>query len=269
MLIEVLAPSFEVEFLVESRPLARRLARRRHARRRRRPAAHRHLPQGRPRRPAPASSSKTTATQGPQEDPRSGARRRRHAGLRARHRADAPSAEAETSSAVPRGHLPRRWPSCSAARSLTELGRSLTRARVQQYQRYFERRGPRPDPAAQRSRSRRDGQRPRAAQRAAPHQADRHHRRLQGVTRPENLRMVQPARHPRRDGHAGVDFAEFDRIAMVDVQPHYFGGLLQRVDLVDRPPSRAGRLQRGVQGHPRRLRLDVARSSPSTCARWT
>ena len=62
---------------------------------------------------------------------------------------------------------------------------------------------------------------------------------------------------------------EFDRIAMVDVQPHYFGGLIDRVDLViDHHPG-AARLHGGLQGHPRRLRIDLARSSPSICARST
>src|SRR4029077_4278152 len=37
------------------------------------------------------------------------------------------------------------------------------------------------------------------------------------------------------------DFAGFDRIATVDVQPHYFGGLLPRVDLVvDHHPEQPG-----------------------------
>ena len=36
-------------------------------------------------------------------------------------------------------------------------------------------------------------------------------------------------------------FAEYDRIATVDVQPHYFGGLLPRVDLVvDHHPEQPG-----------------------------
>ena len=34
---------------------------------------------------------------------------------------------------------------------------------------------------------------------------------------------------------------EYDRIAMVDVQPHYFGGLIDRVDLViDHHPEQPG-----------------------------
>src|SRR5664279_2247160 len=54
---------------------------------------------------------------------------------------------------------------------------------------------------------------------------------LQGVTRPENLRMVNML-----DIHFEIitpeQLAEFERIITVDVQPHYFGGLLPRVDLV-------------------------------------
>ena len=63
---------------------------------------------------------------------------------------------------------------------------------------------------------------------------------FQGVTRPENLRManlldihVEPLNHQ--------SLAGFDRIATVDVQPHYFGGLISKVDLViDHHPERAG-----------------------------
>ena len=63
---------------------------------------------------------------------------------------------------------------------------------------------------------------------------------FQGVTRPENLRMaglldidVEPL--TRRS------LTEFDRVATVDVQPHYFGGLINKVDLViDHHPERTG-----------------------------
>jgi nanoRNase/pAp phosphatase (c-di-AMP/oligoRNAs hydrolase) len=38
-----------------------------------------------------------------------------------------------------------------------------------------------------------------------------------------------------------ASFAEFDRVATVDVQPHYFGGMLDRVDLVvDHHPEQTG-----------------------------
>ena len=63
---------------------------------------------------------------------------------------------------------------------------------------------------------------------------------IQGVTRPENLRMVNLL-----DIHVepitAESLKEFDRMAMVDVQPHYFGGLIDRVDLViDHHPEQPG-----------------------------
>ncbi len=63
---------------------------------------------------------------------------------------------------------------------------------------------------------------------------------LQGVTRPENQRMMNLL-----DIHVEImtpaQIAEFDRIAMVDVQPHYFGGAIDRVDLViDHHPEQTG-----------------------------
>jgi hypothetical protein len=47
----------------------------------------------------------------------------------------------------------------------------------------------------------------------------------------------------------------FDRIAMVDVQPHAFRGVIDRVDLVIDHHSRAAGLHRCVQRHSRRLRI--------------
>jgi nanoRNase/pAp phosphatase (c-di-AMP/oligoRNAs hydrolase) len=60
------------------------------------------------------------------------------------------------------------------------------------------------------------------------------------VTRPENLRMANML-----DIHVEKitpsSFAGFDRIATVDVQPHYFGGMLDRADLViDHHPEQPG-----------------------------
>ena len=79
---------------------------------------------------------------------------------------------------------------------------------------------------------------------------------LQGVTRPENLRMVNLL-----DIHVEpvtpADLGEFDRIAMVDVQPHYFGGPDRQGRSRHRPPPAAARLQRGVPRHPAGLRVDV------------
>src|SRR3982075_3869097 len=63
---------------------------------------------------------------------------------------------------------------------------------------------------------------------------------IQGVTRPENLRMINLL-----DLHVEpitiASLKEYDRVAMVDVQPHYFGGLIDRVDLViDHHPEQPG-----------------------------
>ena len=87
---------------------------------------------------------------------------------------------------------------------LTEFSRSLTRARVQQYQRYFTDADRvlillhnDPDPDAH-------GQRPGAAQPAAPHQDDGDHRRDPGRDAAGEPADGQPARHPRRADHAGV-----------------------------------------------------------------
>jgi nanoRNase/pAp phosphatase (c-di-AMP/oligoRNAs hydrolase) len=63
---------------------------------------------------------------------------------------------------------------------------------------------------------------------------------IQGVTRPENLRMANLL-----DIHVETitpdSLKDYDRIAMVDVQPHYFGELIDRVDLViDHHPEQPG-----------------------------
>ena len=63
---------------------------------------------------------------------------------------------------------------------------------------------------------------------------------VQGVTRPENLRMVNLL-----DIHVEPVTADsvkdYDRVVMVDVQPHYFGGAIDRADLIiDHHPEQAG-----------------------------
>jgi nanoRNase/pAp phosphatase (c-di-AMP/oligoRNAs hydrolase) len=127
-----------------------------------------------------------------------------------------------------------------AAPLTTELGRSLTRARVQQYQRYFAdvdrvlillHNEPDPDALAAGLALRNVLRRTRTTAIIGA---------LQGITRPENLRMadlldihVEPV--------TPEEFPSFDRIATVDVQPHYFGGLLPKVDLVvDHHPEQPG-----------------------------
>ena len=123
---------------------------------------------------------------------------------------------------------------------LAELGRSITRARVQQYQRYFAdadrvlillHNDPDPDAMASGLALRNLLRRRKSTAIIGA---------MQGVTRPENLRMANML-----DIHVEQiqpeDLADFNRIATVDVQPHYFGGLLDRVDLViDHHPEQPG-----------------------------
>jgi nanoRNase/pAp phosphatase (c-di-AMP/oligoRNAs hydrolase) len=122
----------------------------------------------------------------------------------------------------------------------TELSRSMTRARVQQYQRYFAdadrvlillHNDPDPDALASGLALRNLLRRTKTTAIIGA---------MQGVTRPENLRMANML-----DIHVEqitpASFSGFDRIATVDVQPHYFGGLLDRADLViDHHPEHPG-----------------------------
>jgi nanoRNase/pAp phosphatase (c-di-AMP/oligoRNAs hydrolase) len=123
---------------------------------------------------------------------------------------------------------------------LTEFSRSLTRLKVQQYQRFLSdadrvlillHNDPDPDAMASglalRNVLRRTKQ---TAVIAAFH----------GVTRPENLRMANLL-----DIHVEIvtpaQLNDFNMITMVDVQPHYFGGVVDRVDLViDHHPEQPG-----------------------------
>ena len=123
---------------------------------------------------------------------------------------------------------------------LTEFSRSMTRARVQQYQRYFSdaervlimlHNDPDPDAMASGLALRNILRRTKTTAIIGA---------MQGVTRPENLRMVNLL-----DIHVEAITAEsvkeYDRVAMVDVQPHYFGGHIDHVDLViDHHPEQPG-----------------------------
>src|SRR5213594_3852818 len=123
---------------------------------------------------------------------------------------------------------------------LTEFARSLTRARVQQYQRYFSdaervlimlHNDPDPDAMASGLALRNILRRTRTTAIIGA---------LQGVTRPENQRMADLL-DIQVEAITPDEFRAFDRIATVDVQPHYFGGLLPRVDLVvDHHPEQPG-----------------------------
>ncbi|HWK08522.1 MAG TPA: DHH family phosphoesterase [Vicinamibacterales bacterium] len=123
---------------------------------------------------------------------------------------------------------------------ITELSRSMTRARVQQYQRYFAdadrvlillHNDPDPDALASGLALRNLLRRTKTTAIIGA---------SQGMTRPENLRMANML-----DIHVEpvtpATFGAFDRIATVDVQPHYFGGMLDRADLVvDHHPEQVG-----------------------------
>jgi nanoRNase/pAp phosphatase (c-di-AMP/oligoRNAs hydrolase) len=123
---------------------------------------------------------------------------------------------------------------------LTEFSRSMTRARVQQYQRYFSdaervlillHNDPDPDAMASGLALRNILRRTKTTAIIGA---------IQGITRPENLRMMNLL-----DIHVEpitvASLKEYDRLAMVDVQPHYFGGLIDRVDLViDHHPEQPG-----------------------------
>jgi nanoRNase/pAp phosphatase (c-di-AMP/oligoRNAs hydrolase) len=123
---------------------------------------------------------------------------------------------------------------------LTEFGRSLTRLKVQQYQRYFAdadrvlillHNDPDPDALASGLALRNVLRRTRQTAVIAT---------FEGVTRPENQRMMDLL-DIRVDILTAGQLEDFDRIAMVDVQPHYFGGTVDRVDLViDHHPEQPG-----------------------------
>src|SRR5688500_16243752 len=235
---EVLVPSFEVDFLVESRPLARRLH-----------DAGVHITAGDPRRidtylKADLSPSTCFIVQ---NNGRRGVRKIvaairdaggtliyvLHTGPRNPKAAEALKAEFSDITDIELSELIRPT-------LVTELGRSMTRARVQQYQRYFadaERvlillhNDPDPDALASGLALRNLLRRTKTTAIIAA---------VQGVTRPENLRMANML-----DIHVEkvtpASFHAFDRIATVDVQPHYFGGMLDRVDLVvDHHPEQTG-----------------------------
>ena len=126
------------------------------------------------------------------------------------------------------------------SRLSTELNRSLTRQRVQQYQRFFSdadrvliltHHDPDPDAIA-------SGLALRTLLRRTKQTAIIG--TMQPVSRPENLRMLKLL-------EIGVDtvtadqFGSFEKIALVDVQPHYFGEVLRHVDLVvDHHPETTG-----------------------------
>jgi hypothetical protein len=239
MLDEILLPGFEVEFIVENRPLARRLH-----------DAGVAVSAGDPRR----TDTFVKADLGPgtcviiEDDGRRGLRKTleavRDAGgaliyvLGVGSETTATRAEELHADFPDVAHL--SMSELFGGPLLTEFSRSLTRARVLQYQRYFNdadkvlivlHNDPDPDAMASGLALRNVLHRTRAtAILGAVH----------GVTRPENLRMASLL-----DIHVEAitpeSLKEFDRVAMVDVQPHYFGGLIDHADLViDHHPEQPG-----------------------------
>jgi len=123
---------------------------------------------------------------------------------------------------------------------LNALGRSFTRARVKQYQRYFSDANRvlillhnNPDPDAMASG---------LALRSLLHRtkATAIIGTFQGMTRPENIRMANLL-DISVELLTADSLDNFDRIATVDVQPNYFGKILSHVDLViDHHPDQTG-----------------------------
>jgi nanoRNase/pAp phosphatase (c-di-AMP/oligoRNAs hydrolase) len=123
---------------------------------------------------------------------------------------------------------------------LTEFSRSLTRLKVQQYQRFFVdadrvvivlHNDPDPDAMASGLALRNVLRRTKQTAVIAA---------LQGVTRPENQRMMNLL-DIQVEILTPEQIVGFDRIAMVDVQPHVFRDAIDRVDLVvDHHPEQPG-----------------------------
>ena len=239
MLDEILLPGFEVEFIVDNRPLARRLH-----------EAGVHVITGDPRR----TDTFLKADIGPstcvivEDNGRRSPKRIMEAvrdaggtliyvlGIGAEatsRRADQFRAEFPDAAYLAMSEL-------FGGPLVTEFARSLTRARVQQYQRYFSdadkvlivlHNDPDPDAMASGLALRNILKRTKTTAIIGA---------VQGVTRPENVRMMNLL-----DIHVEAVtpalMKEFDRIAMVDVQPHYFGELIDRIDLViDHHPEQPG-----------------------------
>jgi nanoRNase/pAp phosphatase (c-di-AMP/oligoRNAs hydrolase) len=239
MLDEALAPSFDVEFLVESKPLARRLHDGGH-----------NIFSGDPRRTDTyLKADITPATCIILEDSGKRSLRKileaiRDAGATLVYVigvgcGNAHKYEEELRSFFPEVNvLPIA--ELFGQPLLIEFSRSLTRLKVQQYQRFFSdadrvlmllHNDPDPDAMASGLALRNVLRRNRQTAVIAA---------LQGATRPENLRMQNLL-----DIHVEIITPEqlggFDRIAMVDVQPHYFGDAFHRVDLViDHHPEQPG-----------------------------
>src|SRR6476660_5889628 len=239
MLDEILLPGFEVEFIVENRPLARRLS-----------EAGVHVIPGDPRR----MDTFVKADLGPstcviiEDNGRRSPKRiveavRDAGGTLIYILGIGTEANAKRAQEIHEEYPDATYLAMSelfGGPLVTEFARSLTRARVQQYQRYFSdadrvlivlHNDPDPDAMASGLALRNVLKRTKTTAIIAA---------VQGVSRPENVRMMNLL-----DIHVEVltpaQIKEFDRIAMVDVQPHYFGEAIDRADLViDHHPEQPG-----------------------------
>jgi nanoRNase/pAp phosphatase (c-di-AMP/oligoRNAs hydrolase) len=239
MLDEILLPSFEVDFLVESKPLARRLH-----------EAGVSVTAADPRRTD--TYLKADVTPGTCVIVEDGGRRGLKKILEAIRDAggtlvyalgvgitDFKAREEELKSQFPELNY-LALAELFGGPLLTEFSRSLTRLRVQQYQRFLSdadrilillHNDPDPDALASGLALRNVLRRTKQTAIIAA---------LQGVTRPENQRMMNLL-DIHLDVLAPEQVAEYDRVAMVDVQPHYFMGAIARVDLViDHHPEQPG-----------------------------
>jgi nanoRNase/pAp phosphatase (c-di-AMP/oligoRNAs hydrolase) len=239
MLDEILLPGFEVEFIVDNRPLARRLH-----------EAGVHVIVGDPRR----TDTFLKADLGPstcvivedngRRSPKKIMEAVRDAGGTLLYvlgiGAEATSRRAEQFRAEFPDAAYLSMAELFGGPLITEFARSLTRARVQQYQRYFSdadrvlimlHHDPDPDAMASGLALRNILKRTKTTAIIGA---------IQGVTRPENLRMMNLL-DIQVEAVTPESVKDFDRVAMVDVQPHYFGELMDRVDLViDHHPEQPG-----------------------------
>ena len=239
MLDEILLPSFEVDFLVESKPLARRLH-----------DAGVNVTAGDPRRTD--TYLKADVTPGTCVIVEDNGRRSLKKILEAIRDAggtlvyvlgvgisDFRTREEELKSQFPELYY-LALSELFGGPLLTQFSRSITRLKVQQYQRFLSdadrivillHNDPDPDALASGLALRNVLRRTKQTAIIAA---------IQGVTRPENQRMLNLL-----DLHVEIltpqQVVEYDRVAMVDVQPHYFGGAIDRVDLViDHHPEQPG-----------------------------
>jgi len=239
MLDEALAPSFEVEFLVESKPLARKLH-----------DADLTVHTGDPKRTDTyIKADITPATCVIVEDTGKRGMRKtleaiRDAGATLVYVVGIGQGDAHKHEEELRVYFPEvnylAIADLFGQPLLIEFSRSLTRLKVQQYQRFFSDADRvlillhnDPDPDAMASGLALRNVLRRTKQTAVIGA-------LQGATRPENLRM-QNLLDIQVEIVQASHLAGFDRIAMVDVQPHYFGEEFHRVDLViDHHPEQSG-----------------------------